>query len=145
MPSKPIAEARRHSCFTRGSRLARISPGHLDHILNTQPVLLREYDCSLPQAAHEASEDQGGHRARQTQNGHSAWFCSGLCVASIERTNLSLRTQGWVTRGQMLLIHNGNAALVDSIISSKVSAGLSRPHPDAPHDPSATLYYACGS
>ena len=38
-----------------------------------------------------------------------------------------------------------NAELVDRIIQSKVELGLFRPHPAAPDDPEATLYYVCSS
>ena len=39
-------------------------------------------------------------------------------------------------------LHGGNSAVVEAIIAAKISAGHHKPHPDLPHDPEATLYYA---
>ena len=51
---------------------------------------------------------------------------------------------GWRTKQQLLQLHNSDSDLVDNIIASKVSLGHFRPHPDAPEDPSATMYYVPG-
>ena len=41
---------------------------------------------------------------------------------------------------QLMQLHD-DAALVETIIASKLSSGHFRPHPDAPDDPNATMYF----
>ena len=52
--------------------------------------------------------------------------------------------RGWLTKGQLLVLHGGNEPLVDSIIRAKVAAGHCKPHPDLPDDPEATLIMCPG-
>lgn len=48
---------------------------------------------------------------------------------------------GWKTRDQLLKIHGGNTAVVDSIVDRKIQAGEWRYHPDLPEDDTAILFY----
>lgn len=56
-------------------------------------------------------------------------------------TSTSVSTQGWLTRDQILQLHNQNSSLVDSIIQAKRNEGLFREHPDLPNDAAMTLYW----
>ena len=49
--------------------------------------------------------------------------------------------QGWRTKSQLLVLHGGNVELVEAIVASKKALGMFRPHPDAPDDPEAMLFY----
>ena len=76
---------------------------------------------------------------------------ASLVVASADLcNNRGLHTMcltcdaGWRTKAQLLVMYGGNQDLVESICRAKEEAGLTRPHPDLPDDPEATLYYVKG-